>query len=155
MLALYLHSVPQSALAVPFLLVVVAAATFYFTRDLHVLGWLALSLAVHTIGLLLARRAASAVADPKKARLWRRLLLASTIGMGACWALFLTFECELCNVQNFKFAQGTVLLIALATMAMSTVLLRGALLAGFLPVVITLGAMAVTDPAPPMRCSAC
>ncbi len=119
---------------------------FYVTGNPQVILWLAASLSIHAVGLMLARRACRSELTAERVGRWRRLMLAASFGMGLCWSSFLALGCDSCNTANFQLAQGTVLLIALATMAMSTVLLRGALLVGFLPVVATLVTHAILDP---------
>ncbi|SIQ14444.1 two-component system, cell cycle sensor histidine kinase PleC [Rhizobium sp. RU20A] len=148
MLELYLHSVTQNALAVPVLLLTVAAMLGYVTKNIYVVSWLALSLAVHMVTVLMARRAARTELSPQRAIRWQFLFLAASMAMGVCWALFLKLECTTCNTTSFQLAQATALLIALATMAMGAMLLRGGLVAGFLPVVLMLLITALVDPTP-------
>jgi two-component system cell cycle sensor histidine kinase PleC len=79
---------------------------------------------------------------------WRRRLLIVQVGLGICWAAFMLQDCDSCGEVNFGFYQGAVLLIALAATAMSTFLLRDALLFTFIPVMLVIAGLTLKTGSP-------
>jgi two-component system cell cycle sensor histidine kinase PleC len=143
MLSLYVASMLQGAGAMPILLMMIAAGGLYFTQNLQIVGWLILALLIHAVGLVFAQRARRAELTPSAIIDWRRRFLAVQIVMGIVWALFLLPSCGACAPRDFGLYKGVALLVALAATAMTTVLLRYALLFTFTPTVAILVAQAV------------
>ena len=138
MLTLHLHSMLQGAMIMPLFVTLVAAAGMYINPQGGMLGWALLTLAIHSINLLLARRASRIEITTTKTGKWRRRLLAGQILMGCCWAIFATGQCQTCGTDGFYFYKGAVLLVAISISAMANVTLRQATLLAFVPAVVTL-----------------
>ena len=68
--------------------------------------------------------------------------------MGLAWATFALQDCGRCTGVTFEFYKGSSLLVALAVTAVSTLMLRNAILCAFLPTVAALAVSAVRTPDP-------
>ena len=138
MLGLHIDSTLQSAVAMPLFLLLVTGVGIYLTASLDLIAWGLMSLCVHAIYILMARRAKAREIGAEKVAYWRRRVLVMQVALGICWASFMLQDCSTCGGMEFEFYQAAVLLITLAATAMSTALLRNALLYTFLPVVLVL-----------------
>ncbi|WP_349434637.1 HAMP domain-containing sensor histidine kinase [Pararhizobium sp. A13] len=148
MLGLHIDAMLQSAIAMPLFLFLVTGVGVYLSQTLDIIAWGLMTLCVHAIGILLARRAKAREINAEKVSYWRRRFLIVQIGLGICWAAFMLQDCDSCGEVNFGFYQGAVLLIALAATAMGTFLLRDALLFTFIPVVLVLTGLTLKTGSP-------
>jgi len=142
-LALHVNNMLQSALILPFFIVLVAAVGTYITSDSSLLPWALFTLAAHSLNLLLARRASKTELTALNTQRWQRMFIFGQFLMGACWATFAFSECAVCGGDGYYFYKGAVLLIAISITAMSNVLLRMAVIVAFLLPMISLGLIAL------------
>ena len=140
MMDLHLSSVQQSAAVMPLFIVLVGLTANYFGDSLNLFPWMLASLVVHSGNILLARRARKSNNSAEEAAKWRRRLLAGQIAAGFCWAWFAYTGCTACDSSYFFFFKGATLLIALPATSFALVMLRGATLYTFTPVVMALAA---------------
>ena len=148
MLQLHIASAAQSALAVPMVVALIAAGGIYLTEEIGLLAWAVLALSVHAIGMLVARRARKREIAAEDVRRWHRRFLMAQVLMGLAWATFALQDCGRCTGVTFEFYKGSSLLVALAVTAVSTLMLRNAILCAFLPTVAALAVSAVRTPDP-------
>jgi two-component system cell cycle sensor histidine kinase PleC len=148
MLQLHIGSALQSALAVPVVVMLVAAGGMYLTQESGLLAWAVLALSVHALGMIVAKRAQGHEINTDNTRRWQRRFLAAQFFMGLVWAAFALQNCGQCTGATFDFYKGSSLLVALAVTAMSTLMLRHAVLYAFTPTVVALGLSAATRPDP-------
>ena len=148
MLGLHIDSMLQGAIAMPIFLSLVTGVGVYLSQTLDIVAWGLMTLCVHAIGILLARRAKSREITAEKVSRWRRRFLIVQIVLGICWAAFMLQDCDRCGEVNFGFYKGAVLLIALAATAMGTFLLRNALLFTFIPVMLVLAGLTIRTGSP-------
>lgn len=148
MLGLHVDAMLQGAIAMPLFLFLVTSVGVYLSQTLDIVAWGLMTLCVHAVGILLARRAKVREIPAEKVSYWRRRLLIVQVGVGICWAAFMLQDCDSCGGVNYGFYQGAVLLIALAATAMGTFLLRDALLFTFIPVVLVLTALTLKTGSP-------
>jgi two-component system, cell cycle sensor histidine kinase PleC len=141
-LSLHVHTVLQSALILPLFVALVAAAGFYLTADSRYLTWALLTLAVHSINLLLAKQASRRDLTTTSTPRWRRILLTGQIMLGCCLAVFAANDCTACGGDGFYFYKGAVLLVAISISAMGNIMLRQATLLSFVPVILVLSVSA-------------
>ncbi len=140
-LALHINTMLQGAMIMPVFIIVVAAIGIYISGDARLFPWALLTLAVHSINLLLARRAARLDWTVTATEKWRLRLLVAQFVFGCCFAVFTLSDCAACGSSgSFYFYKGAVLLVAISITAMANVMLRQALLLAFLPAVLTLAA---------------
>jgi len=144
MLGMHVAASLQGAAVIPLITLLIAASGAYFTAQPHFLVWGLFALTMHAIGILLVRRASKHEITLDNQHKWRRLLLLSQVAMGMSWAIFALQDCASCNPTAFIFYKGAVLLLALSITAMASMLLRQAVLFGFLPTVVALTYVAGT-----------
>ncbi|MFD1744196.1 sensor histidine kinase [Rhizobium helianthi] len=144
-LALHINNVLQAALIIPAFVAIVAAIGTYMVGDASLLPWALLTLAVHSINLLLARRASRLELTSANTSRWQRLFLFGQLLMGLCWAIFAASECDACGAENgYYFFKGGALLLAISITAISNVSLRLAVIVGFIPPLIALSVVSIT-----------
>ncbi len=148
MLGLHIDSMLQGAIAMPIFLFLVTGVGVYLSQTLDIVAWGLMTLCVHAIGILLARRAKGREITAEKVSQWLRRFLIVQVILGLCWAAFMLQDCNSCGEVNFGFYKGAVLLIALAATAMGTFLLRNALLFTFIPVVLVLAGLTIRTGSP-------
>lgn len=148
MMQLHIDSVAQGALAVPMVVVLIAAGGIYLTQEVGLVAWAVLALSMHAIGMLVARRARKHGITGENVRRWHRRFLISQVLMGFAWAAFALQNCGPCTGVTFDFYKGSALLVALAVTAMSTLMLRHAILYAFTPTVAALAGSALVSPVP-------
>ncbi|WP_275782994.1 sensor histidine kinase [Pararhizobium gei] len=148
MLGLHVDQVLHGAIVMPILLALITGVSIYLSQHLDVVAWGLLTLCVHAVGILLARRAASRDITAEKIVFWRRRFLIVQALLGCCWAAFLFQDCDRCGQMEYEFYKGAVLLIALAVTATGTFMLRDALLVTFSPVIVALCALALRTGSP-------
>lgn len=148
MLNLYVDSVLHSAIVIPVLVALIAAVGVYFYGNSNIILWALMALSAHAVTLFLAKKAQKEDIGAEKVSAWRRRFLMSQLLMGFCWAFFVAQDCIICGNVAFGFFEGTALLIALATTAMGTFLLRHALPFTFAPVLAALAFTSLTTKDP-------
>jgi two-component system cell cycle sensor histidine kinase PleC len=146
MLQLHIASTLQSALAVPIVVVLIAAGGIYLTEEIGLIAWAVLALSMHALGMIVARRARGREITAETVRRWQRRFLIAQVVMGFAWAAFALQSCGQCGGVTFDFYKGLALLVALAVTAMSTLMLRHAVLYAFTPTVFALGVSAILRP---------
>ncbi len=137
LLKLHARSIMNVGVAMPLLVVLVAAAGLFIGLDGSVLIW-ALVTATSYAGLayyaMKIDRADAISLDADKAK---RGFLAGHLATGAGWAYFATMSCVECGVAQFPVIQAVILLMAIGATAVLASALRGALISTFaLPVVL-------------------
>ena len=148
MLQLHIDSAVQGALAVPVVVVLIAAVGLYLTQDATLLAWAVLALSMHAIGMLVARRARGKDITGETVHRWQRRFLVTQFLMGIAWAVFALQDCSHCSGVSFEFYKGSSLLVALAVTAMGTLMLRHAILCAFGPTVAALAVSTLLHPEP-------
>ncbi|MGE7369136.1 sensor histidine kinase [Neorhizobium sp. NPDC001467] len=144
MLFQHVRTVLQSALITPVVIILVTMVGYAINHDSGLLSWGLLTLAMHALNLVLARRVARADFNAQQALRWRKWLLAGQIGLGFCWALFAFQRCDACgSTDGFYFYKVAVLLVAISITAMTSFMLRQAALFAFIPTVLTLLMIAI------------
>jgi len=146
MLQLHIASTVQSALAVPVVVVLIAAGGIYLTGEIGLIAWAVLALSMHALGMIVARRARGREITAETVRRWQRRFLIAQVFMGFAWAAFALQSCGQCGGVTFDFYKGTALLVALAATAMSTLMLRHAVLYAFTPTIVALSISAALRP---------
>ncbi|MGG7517573.1 sensor histidine kinase [Allorhizobium undicola] len=143
LLALHIQASLQNAGVTPFLVIIAAGLSLYVTKNTIHYGWALLTLTVHALNMLLvlqARKKLSASHHPER---WRSALLAGQMATGCCWSAFVLIQCQLCGPMAETYLKGSILLVTLCVTAMNTLMLRQAVLFGFLPAAVALGSRAV------------
>lgn len=148
MMQLHVASVAQSALAIPVVVMLIAAGGVYLTQEIGLVAWAVLALTMHAIGMIVAHRARGREITAENVRRWQRGFLVAQVFMGLAWVAFSLQTCGTCTGVTFDFYKGSALLVALAVTAMSTLMLRHAILCAFLPTVAVLIVLAGLAPAP-------
>lgn len=138
MLGMHVSATLQAAAVIPMIVLMVTGIGTYISHQANLVMWTLLTLVVHALNIVITRRAASQSFSVENIVKWRRRLLAGQAAMGVCWALFSLQACSACEGDAFIFYKGAVLLIVLSITAMSNMLLRQAVLFGFLPTVAAL-----------------
>ncbi|MFA7415431.1 MAG: HAMP domain-containing sensor histidine kinase [Rhizobium sp.] len=144
MLGMHVNAALQGAAVVPILVLLAGGLGAYINFDPTIYLWALLTLSVHSLNTLIAKRAATQDLNTLEIVKWRRILLAGQAAMGFCWAVFALQDCPSSNGDTFIFYKGSVLLIVLSLTAMANMLLRRAVLFGFLPTVAALVYTAAT-----------
>lgn len=144
MLGMHLGATLQGAAVMPIVILMVSGFGAYINPDPTLFLWTLASLTVHAFNILMVKRASRQDLTDSNLVKWRRLLLGGQAGMGVCWAFFSLQSCASCGGDSFLLYKGAALLIVLSVTAMSNMLLRQAVLFGFLPTVGALVYMAVT-----------
>ncbi|MHA7968757.1 sensor histidine kinase [Rhizobium sp. CAU 1783] len=139
-LGMHLGATLQGAAVMPIIILMVSGFGAYINPDPTLLLWTLATLTIHALNIILVKRASRVDLVAANLIRWRRLLLIGQVSMGACWAFFSLQSCNPCG-DTFVFYKGAVLLIVLSVTAMSNMLLRQAVLFGFLP---TVGALLFT-----------
>ncbi len=149
MLSQHVHTVLQSALITPVVILLVAIVGIAINQSGNLLSWGMLTLAVHAMNLVLARRVSRTEFTTEEALRWRKWLLVGQIGLGFCWALFALQNCDSCgNTDGFYFYKVAALLVAISITAMTNFMLRQAALFSFIPMVLTLLIIAINSQNP-------
>lgn len=138
LLGMHVDSALQGAAVVPFMVLLAGGLGAYVSLAPWIYSWALLTLTVHSLNILLARHISKRDRATLAIKRWRRLLLLGQAGMGMCWAIFALQGCDSCTGDTFVLFKGAVLLIVLSVTAMANILLRGAVVFGFLPTVAAL-----------------
>jgi len=144
-LGMHVSATLQGAAVMPAILLLVAGFGTYLTSEPRLFLWAIFALSMHALCILAVKRASKSVITPDNHKRWRQLLLAGQVAMGCSWAVFATQECATCGGSGFAFYKGAVLLLVLSITAMANMLLRQAVLFGFLPTVAALVYMSLTS----------
>lgn len=143
MLSLHARAVLNTALAIPVLVLIIAASGLFAGVGTSILVWALITVTCYAGLALLARRidqSDPADIDPAPAHRW---LLLGHVASGIGWAYFASLECHACQIEQFPVMKGAILLLAMAATAIIASALRGALTATFaLPLVVYAGLMA-------------
>lgn len=145
MMTMYLSATLQSASVMPLLIFAITALGIYFTREMDLLAWGVLALCAHAVNTLLARRAEANV-DADNLWTYTRILLAGQGLMGLTWAALSLTSSPLGQSDSYVLFKGVALLIALSASAMSSFMLRKAILVAFAPTILALSYMVFVAP---------
>ncbi|MBO3760722.1 HAMP domain-containing sensor histidine kinase [Ciceribacter sp. L1K22] len=148
MLRMYLSSSLQGAAIMPVLVMLVGGVGAYLDLRPELYLWALLTLSVHALNIVLARKAIKSEITQTTVGKWRTALLVGQVAMGSCWAVFAWQDCSACDGNTYILYKGAVLLIVLSITAMANMLLRQAVLVGFLPTVLVLSLIAGTTRQP-------
>jgi two-component system cell cycle sensor histidine kinase PleC len=146
MLSLHARAVLNTALAIPVLVLIIAATGMFAGIGPSILVWALITVTCYAgLGLLARRidRTDPADIEPGPAHRW---LLFGHVASGLGWAYFVALECQgACQIDQFPVMKGAVLLLAMAATAIIASSLRGALTATFALPLLTYAVMAVRD----------
>ncbi|RJT36188.1 sensor histidine kinase [Mesorhizobium waimense] len=131
LLKLHARSMMGGAIAIPLLVLAIAAAGLLAGMDKQIAVWALFMLICYTIVSLMARRVERAEAselDPSRTQ--RDFLIGHSLcGLG--WAWFAWLGCATCQIDQLQVVKAMVLLVAMAATAIMASSLSGALLATF------------------------
>ena len=137
LLKLHARAVVNSAIAIPALVVVIAAVGLFAGMSHDILIWALISVTTYTGLAYIAKRTSEAdVADVDTLATKRRFLLAHFVS-GLSWCYFAMLSCDSCGEQQLEVVKAVVMLLAIAATALIASALRGALALTFaLPVLV-------------------
>ena len=152
LLKLHARAMVNTALAIPLMVMVIAAAGLFAGVGMTMVVWALVTIACYTGLALIARqidRTETAQIEPEKVR--RAFLLGHFVS-GFGWAYFAWIGCGECQVEQFPVLKAVVLLIAMAATAIISSALSGALALTFaLPVALFGAAFALSAHWPPVE----
>lgn len=135
LLKLHARAMLNAALAIPLVVLFIAAAGFYAGMGRELAVWTGVTLCGYAILALVAwhaGRTETARLDVAKTRLG---FLAAHAVSGLGWIYFMLIDCGGCRIDQFPVVKPIVLLLVIAATGLTASLLRGALTATFaLPV---------------------
>ncbi|CAN7728605.1 sensor histidine kinase [Mesorhizobium sp. LjNodule214] len=131
LLKLHARSMMGGVIAIPLLVLAIAAAGLLTGMDKQIAVWALFMLICYTVVSFMARRVERAEAselDPSRKQ--RDFLIGHSLcGLG--WAWFAWLGCATCQIDQFQVVKAMVLLVAMAATAVMASSLSGALLATF------------------------
>jgi two-component system cell cycle sensor histidine kinase PleC len=148
MLQLHLTTMLQSAPAFPLFILLLTFASTRFAPEMQLIPWMFVTLGIHSLNVLLARRAQKDRQAVSKAGAWRLRLHAGQIAMGCCWAYFVLISCPQCTTSPYQFFTGSSLLLAISASSLANFMLRGATFTMFVPLMLATSAKAVLSQDP-------
>lgn len=135
LLKIHAHTVVTSAVAIPLLVLVIAAGGFLLGMGSQVLIWAIVAVAFYTSLALFARRIDRSETARIEVTATKRLFLLLHLVTGLAWAYFAALGCASCEVDQFAIVKAVVLLLAMAATAITASAQDGALRVTFaLPV---------------------
>ena len=137
MVKLHARAMINSAMAIPLLVILIAAAGLMGGMDIEVAIWALITVSCYAGLAILARRVdRSETAKIDVIRTTRLFLLGHFIS-GFGWAYFASLQCAQCGGDQFPLIKAVILLLAIAATALIAASLRGATIVTFaLPVVV-------------------
>ncbi len=137
LLKLHARAMTSGAIAVPLLVLGVAALGLFAGMGKAIGVWALFALICYSIVAFMARRVERTEAAELNTVQTRREFLVGHFLCGVSWAYFAWLGCSVCEVDQFQVVKAVVLLFAMAATAVLASSLRGALLATFtIPVAI-------------------
>lgn len=137
LLKLHARAMTSGAIAVPLLVLGVAALGLFAGMGKAIGVWALFALICYSIVAFMARRVERTEAAELNPVQTRREFLIGHFLCGISWAYFAWLGCSVCEVDQFQVLKAVVLLFAMAATAVLASSLRGALLATFtIPVAI-------------------
>jgi two-component system cell cycle sensor histidine kinase PleC len=135
LLKLHARSMVNVAVAIPVMVLAIAAAGLYAGMKDEILAWTLIALAGYAALALVARRADRTETALMNVEATRRTFLIAHFVSGLGWVYFALIGCGTCQLDQFGTVKAIVLLLAIAATALIASSLRGALAATFaLPV---------------------
>ncbi|HEY4193797.1 MAG TPA: HAMP domain-containing sensor histidine kinase [Mesorhizobium sp.] len=131
LLKLHARAMTGSAVAIPLLVVTIAAAGLAVGMSGTILIWALLTVSCNAALAFVARYVDRAEAADLKPRQTRNGFLAAHFLSGLGWAYFASLSCDACAVAQFPVLKAVLLLLAMAATAIVASSLRGALLVTF------------------------
>ncbi|CAN7591003.1 HAMP domain-containing sensor histidine kinase [Mesorhizobium amorphae] len=131
LLKLHARSMMGGVIAIPLLVLAIAAAGLLAGMDRQIAVWALFMLICYTVVSFMARRVERIEAselDPSRTK--RHFLIGHSLcGLG--WAWFAWLGCATCQIDQFQIVKAMVLLVAMAATSVMASSLSGALLATF------------------------
>ncbi|OBQ75510.1 sensor histidine kinase [Mesorhizobium erdmanii] len=131
LLKLHAGAMTSGAVAIPLLVLAIAAAGRFVGVGNEIGLWALFTLTCYTIVVFMARRIERREASELNPLQTRREFLAGHFLCGLGWAWFVWLGCGVCAVDQFQVIKAVVLLFAMAGTALIASSLSGALLATF------------------------
>jgi two-component system cell cycle sensor histidine kinase PleC len=136
LLKLHARTVVTSAIAIPLLVIIIAAGGLFIGAPAAILLWAVGAVACYSALAWLARRIDRTETSDVDVAATRRNFLALHFLTGLAWAFFATLGCSPCTISQFPVVKAVVLLLIMAATAIIASAQRGALRVTFaLPVV--------------------
>jgi two-component system cell cycle sensor histidine kinase PleC len=131
LLKLHASAMSSGAIAIPLLVLAIAAAGWLAGVGNEIGLWALFTLTCYTIVAFMARRIERTEASELNPLQTRREFLIGHFLCGLGWAWFVSLGCGACEVDQFQVIKAVVLLFAMAATAVMASSLSGALLATF------------------------
>lgn len=135
LLKLHARAMARVALAIPVMVLAIAATGIYGGIRNEMVAWTIIALVGYAVLALVARRADRTETNRLDVVKTRREFLIAHFLSGLGWGYFALVGCAECQIDQFPVVKGIVLLLAIAATALIASLLRGAVAVTFaLPV---------------------
>jgi two-component system cell cycle sensor histidine kinase PleC len=148
MLGMHIGETLQGATIMPLFILLASGIGFFFTREIELITFAAVALAVHGLSLLVAYQASKREINHDNIAFWEHSFLAVQLLMGLVWVAFTLREPVGIDPSMLLFYKSATLLIALSITAMSNFMLRSATIITYLPVLVVLVYTGVTTREP-------
>ncbi|MBS9720758.1 sensor histidine kinase [Tianweitania sp. BSSL-BM11] len=136
LLKLHAHAMINTVVAMPLLVVLIAAAGLAAGMNIELLLWAPLTVLGYAVLALVARRVERTPVNEISLNKWSKIFLLGHAISGIGWAYFVYVRCDACGLEPLPVVKAVILLLAIAVTAIIASALRGALVATFaLPVV--------------------
>jgi two-component system cell cycle sensor histidine kinase PleC len=137
LLKLHAHAMINTVVAMPLLVILIAAAGLTAGMNIELLIWAPLTMLGYAALALVARRVERLGSGDLDAARWSRRLLVAHAVSGIGWIYFVWIACDACGLEPFSVVKAVILLLAIAVTAIIASALQGALVATFaLPVIV-------------------
>ncbi|MHB2265181.1 sensor histidine kinase [Aliihoeflea sp. PC F10.4] len=137
LLKLHARAMINTAAAIPLMVFVITAAGVFLGTGPQMVVWAVITVACYLGLALIARRVDKADINDLDAVGVKRSFLLGHFVSGLGWAYLATMECTECRLDEFTFLKTVIILIAIASTALITHTLRGAVFFTFaLPVAV-------------------
>ncbi len=127
----------SAALAVPMLALIVAAISILWLPSFLVFLWFACAVTIHFLMVLTCRSYENAPSEDRAQNRWIRRFTLGDFMYAACWSAFFLLPPKPGSTAGFLEFQFATLLIVVAMNTMQSATLPRALLAGTLPITLT------------------
>ncbi|MEJ8474099.1 sensor histidine kinase [Roseibium algae] len=138
----------NSAFAVPILLLIVAAISSLWVNPILVSCWFIFTFCMHLLTVATCRSYEASPSGKRQTAIWLRRFTMSDLLYGCSWGLFFLLPKQNQTGDGFLVFQFATMLIVVAINTMQSATLPRALLAGTLPVSLTVTAAFLQQPEP-------
>ena len=152
LLKLHARAMINCAIAIPVLVLVIAAAGVASGMNRDIATWALVMLACYAGLALVARRLDRSEAADFDVYKTRRNFLIAHFASGLGWAYFAWLGCGACQLDQFQVVKAVVLLLAIAATALTASSLRGALASTFVVPVVVYATLLARRAGPRSRC---